>query len=324
MTTTAAAPLTRREAREIERRTGVRPIAGATAPAAAPAFRHDTGEIARNELGSLVSVLPTALVTQLASAPERPASATTDSAVDRGLTFRAAMPAALVAARRRRVVGGVAAVASVGALATAGLVSAGADAEQVADAHRADLLAPLSPAQDPAPAPVEPAQAPDAPHAPAPQVEVAEGASSVVSIDSGALLGAVGERVSEPEQVEAASGSAAARPAAAADASVLAIAEQYLGVPYVLGGTTPAGFDCSGYVAYVLNQAGYNAPVSISGLAALGTVTDSPQPGDLVVYGNSHIGFYAGPGSLLHAPYEGDVVRYGNMDWGSHYFVRLG
>ncbi|NLT25747.1 MAG: C40 family peptidase [Microbacteriaceae bacterium] len=335
-----AAPLTRREAREIERRTGVRPVAGATAAD----FRHDTGEIERNELTALVSVLPTSLLARVDVAPEAPAAEASATDVPeafdgRGLTVRAAMPASLVAARRRRTAGGVAAAASVAALATAGMAST--DGAAIAEEHRASLLSPTL-ETDAAP----PAEAADADSlAPAPQVAADEQTTVIESVDASALFGAAAQEeiVEEPlpasDEADAdwgddsgwddsgwsdeAPAAPAAAPASGSSGSILGIAEQYLGVPYVWGGTTPSGFDCSGYVAYVLNQAGYNATTSISQLASLGTPTSNPKPGDLVVYGNYHIGFYAGPNSLLHAPYEGRTVEYGNMDWAPHYFISL-
>ena len=288
--------------------------------------------------------------------------------VGRGLTVRAAVPASLVAARRRRTVGGFAA-ASVTALATAGLASAAGDGEAVAAEHRANLVGPVlaAPAETQAAEPL-PEEA-DA-LAPASEVAVDERASVVESVDAEALFSVAGQAVvvepvvpevvadeaapaAEGSSAESASGESDWAPAESGDSSyadssyadsgsgdgatassapsssasgsaIISIAEQYLGTPYVWGGTTPAGFDCGGYVSYVLNQAGYNVSSSISALASLGPVTSNPKPGDLVVYGNYHIGFYAGPNSLLHAPYEGQVVRYGNMNWDSHYYISLG
>lgn len=108
-------------------------------------------------------------------------------------------------------------------------------------------------------------------------------------------------------------------------ASVYSVATQYIGVPYVYGGATPAGFDCSGFVMYVYAQFGVSMPHSSSGQGAMGTVISEAdaQPGDLVIM-DGHDGFYAGNGMILHAPYEGASVRVQPI-WTSDYsIVRIG
>ncbi|WP_146073365.1 C40 family peptidase [Cryobacterium sp. N22] len=107
--------------------------------------------------------------------------------------------------------------------------------------------------------------------------------------------------------------------------SVYSVALQYQGVPYVYGGATPAGFDCSGFVMYVYAQFGISLPHSSTGQGAAGTriALADAQPGDLVIM-DGHDGFYAGNGNILHAPYEGASVRVQPI-WTSDYFiVRLG
>ncbi|HEU4465165.1 MAG TPA: C40 family peptidase [Agromyces sp.] len=107
-------------------------------------------------------------------------------------------------------------------------------------------------------------------------------------------------------------------------ASVFSVAQQYLGVPYVYGGATPAGFDCSGLVKYVYAQFGISLPHSSSAQAAAGTriSVDQAVPGDLVVM-PGHIGFYAGNGQILHAPYTGTVVRVQPIWTSDYYIVRI-
>ena len=104
-------------------------------------------------------------------------------------------------------------------------------------------------------------------------------------------------------------------------ASLFSVAQQYLGVPYVYGGATPAGFDCSGLVKYVYAQFGISLPHSSAAQGAAGTQIPESQavPGDLVVM-PGHIGFYAGNGMILHAPYEGTVVRTQPI-WSSDYYI---
>lgn len=107
--------------------------------------------------------------------------------------------------------------------------------------------------------------------------------------------------------------------------SVYNVALQYQGVPYVYGGATPAGFDCSGFVMYVFAQFGISLPHSSNGQGAAGTriSIDDAQPGDLVIM-PGHDGFYAGNGNILHAPYEGASVRVQPIWTSDYYIVRIG
>ena len=97
---------------------------------------------------------------------------------------------------------------------------------------------------------------------------------------------------------------------------VVGIAMQYLGVPYVWGGSTPRGFDCSGLVAYVFAQVGVSVPHSSYAQFGMGVPVslDQLQPGDLVFFaGASHVGIYIGGGQFIHAPHTGDVVKISSM-----------
>jgi cell wall-associated NlpC family hydrolase len=108
-------------------------------------------------------------------------------------------------------------------------------------------------------------------------------------------------------------------PGGSGHSSVVAIAQRYLGVPYVWGGASPSGFDCSGLAMYCYAQIGIGMshgatdqqrsshPVSLGAL----------QPGDLVFFGSAsyshHVGIYVGGGSMIHAPHTGAVVSYGSI-----------
>ena len=102
-------------------------------------------------------------------------------------------------------------------------------------------------------------------------------------------------------------------------------AAQYQVVPYVYGGATPAGFDCSGLIKYVFAQFGVSMPHSSNSQAAMGTRISEANavPGDLVVM-PGHIGFYAGNGNILHAPYPGQNVRIQPIWSSDYYIVRIG
>jgi cell wall-associated NlpC family hydrolase len=92
-------------------------------------------------------------------------------------------------------------------------------------------------------------------------------------------------------------------------AAVMAIAARYAGIAYRYGGTTPAGFDCSGYVRYVMAQVGVSLPrTSSEQRAATVRISASEAvPGDLVFF-PGHVGIYAGNGMMWDSPHTGGVV----------------
>jgi cell wall-associated NlpC family hydrolase len=101
-------------------------------------------------------------------------------------------------------------------------------------------------------------------------------------------------------------------------ASVVADAEQYLGVPYQWGGTSPTtGFDCSGFVQHVYGDLGITLPRTSQEQVNVGTPVDSiadAQPGDLVFFepsasGPGHVGIYIGNGQMIDAPHTGTDVQ---------------
>ncbi|WP_227752124.1 C40 family peptidase [Viridibacillus arvi] len=98
------------------------------------------------------------------------------------------------------------------------------------------------------------------------------------------------------------------------DASgLIGYAKNFLGVPYVWGGTSPSGFDCSGLMQYVYRSEGISLPRTSSQQQNAGTriSPNDVQPGDLVFFGSPayHVGMYIGNGQWLHAPQTGDVVK---------------
>jgi cell wall-associated NlpC family hydrolase len=97
--------------------------------------------------------------------------------------------------------------------------------------------------------------------------------------------------------------------------TVIAIAMRYLGVPYVYGGASPRGFDCSGLTQYVFAQLGISLARSANGQyqTVPRIARSAARPGDLVFYlsGGSayHVGIYLGGNMMIAAPHTGEVVR---------------
>jgi cell wall-associated NlpC family hydrolase len=100
----------------------------------------------------------------------------------------------------------------------------------------------------------------------------------------------------------------------AGHAAAASIALRYLGVPYVWGGASPSGFDCSGLVMYVYAQLGISLPhYTVAQWNATEPIS-SPAPGDLVFFnGLGHVGIYIGGGRFVDAPHTGSVVRIDSM-----------
>jgi cell wall-associated NlpC family hydrolase len=97
---------------------------------------------------------------------------------------------------------------------------------------------------------------------------------------------------------------------------VVGIAMRYLGVPYVWGGASPSGFDCSGLVMYAYAQMGISLPHYTGAQWNVGVPVSRSdlQPGDLVFFdGLGHVGIYIGGGQFIHAPHTGDVVKISSL-----------
>ena len=107
--------------------------------------------------------------------------------------------------------------------------------------------------------------------------------------------------------------------------AVVELAKKYLGTPYVYGGSSPSGFDCSGFVYFLYKNMG----VTLNRVAAdqMTNGTWVPKnallPGDIVGFANrsgyiNHVGIYAGNGMMIHSPQTGDVVKYESIVTGNY------
>ncbi len=132
-------------------------------------------------------------------------------------------------------------------------------------------------------------------------------AASSASADSAPAASAASNDVSTQSV-----GSSASSSASASTSGVTGTATSYQGAGYVWGGTTPSGWDCSGFVQYVYAQNGIDLPRTAAAQGAAGTPTSNPQPGDLVIQnGGSHVGIYLGNGQMISAlnPSQGTQVH---------------
>ncbi|MDV3295896.1 MAG: C40 family peptidase, partial [Brachybacterium paraconglomeratum] len=128
------------------------------------------------------------------------------------------------------------------------------------------------------------------------------------------------ESSSSEEQEES-----APAPSAAKGGSILATARSGIGTPYVYGGTSPSGWDCSGFVQWVYAQHGISLPRGAADQAAAGTVIprSEARPGDLV-YKPGHIGIYAGGNQFVDAGNSRVDTSERNIYSGSWTFIRIG
>lgn len=112
--------------------------------------------------------------------------------------------------------------------------------------------------------------------------------------------------------------------------AIINTAKTHMGVPYVWGGSTPSGFDCSGFTSYVMAQNGITIPRT----AALQFGTGTPiqranlKIGDLVFFttyteGASHVGFYLGDGNFIHASSAAGKVTISNLNTSTYYSSRF-
>jgi cell wall-associated NlpC family hydrolase len=95
------------------------------------------------------------------------------------------------------------------------------------------------------------------------------------------------------------------------------LAHRQLGVPYVWGGSSPAGFDCSGLVSWVYARLGVHLPHNAAALYGVGrpVPVSAMRPGDLVFFpGLGHVGLYIGHGRMIHAPQSGRNVEIEALD----------
>lgn len=194
------------------------------------------------------------------------------------------------------------------ALSTAPAVTVAAD---VAWTVEQSVLA-VTPAPEPEPEP-EPVRRAPAASRTAERVAVAERSDTTAA------------PAAADAEAEAPTAAAVEIPASAVGSSIIDIASRYVGVPYVSGGSTPDGFDCSGFTAYVFAQAGVTLPRTSGAQGQAGTVVsrDQAQPGDLI-WTPGHIAIYAGGNTQIDAPRPGKTIQFREIWQSNPTFVRVG
>ncbi|QBF47694.1 NlpC/P60 family protein [Janibacter limosus] len=126
-------------------------------------------------------------------------------------------------------------------------------------------------------------------------------ADGIVGSETGSRMGlSSGSTTSTASSSETA---AASTSSPASDSSIVETARGLVGTPYVMGGTSTSGFDCSGFVQHVYEAAGKDVPRTTQDQQAAATPVSDPQPGDIVFFGNPayHNGIYAGDGKIIDA-----------------------
>ncbi|WP_432507040.1 C40 family peptidase [Kineococcus arenarius] len=254
-------------------------------------------------------------------APVRPRTSLTDlgragavAAAAGGLLVTVALPAGAAPAAAPAAVGTVStavsaelttAVDSAFGTTAVGVVSAPAEAGAVT------TLAAFSTVPTPAPPPVlverSTRSAADAP--------VVEASVDQAVVDAARAVPAVQAAAPAPAPAPVVEAPPAPAPAPSLGQQILAVADDYAGVPYVYGGSTPAGFDCSGYTSYVLRQVGISVPRTSNAQLAASTRISRAEAvaGDLVFFTDGgrayHVGIYAGDGMMWDAPRSGKPVQ---------------
>ncbi|KAB7741380.1 NlpC/P60 family protein [Nostocoides sp. F2B08] len=165
------------------------------------------------------------------------------------------------------------------------------------------------------------------PPPPPPPVETPAASESSSSSSGGSSSSGSSGGGSSSSGSSSSSAPKADRPQRVASGGVLGVAASLTGIPYVYGGSTPAGFDCSGFTQYVFAQVGISLGRTTYAQYAQTYAVSDPRPGDLVFYGGSspwHVGIYAGNGMMYDSPRTGKSTSLRPLFSGSPEIRRIG
>jgi cell wall-associated NlpC family hydrolase len=153
-----------------------------------------------------------------------------------------------------------------------------------------------------------------------PQVTSGDNGSSGKGLINALLVLLLGKYMGNSHDISSGSGSTSITPSTSSS-KIISTAQKYMGVPYVWGGGTPAGFDCSGFTQYVMKQNGISIPRTAAEQFATGSsvAKSDLKTGDLVFFttykpGASHVGFYMGDGKFIHASSAAKQVTISSLD----------
>ncbi|MDC6273525.1 NlpC/P60 family protein [Lacticaseibacillus paracasei] len=190
------------------------------------------------------------------------------------------------------------------------------DLQQTLEANK-DKLAQLAASEDAAKAAAATAAVAATPSASSPSTASSSAASSSVNTSTNTSTTSASQAPASNNSSVSVSGG-----------SIASNAAKYIGVPYVYGGTSPSGFDCSGLIYYAAKEAGISLPRTSQAQSTLGSyvsVSDL-KAGDLVFWGGVgsayHVGIYIGGGQYLHAPAPGQNVTIQSMAYFAPSFGR--
>ncbi len=147
------------------------------------------------------------------------------------------------------------------------------------------------------------------------QEQEAQNNSSSNGTSSSSSNGNSSQGSSKPNTPGVTEGSSSSNNGSVTGTDIVNYAYKFLGTPYLWGGTTPSGFDCSGFTQYVYRHFGYYIGRTTYDQIYDGRAVSQSelQPGDLVFTSAGHIGIYVSDGRMIHAPQTGDVIKISNI-----------
>lgn len=146
-----------------------------------------------------------------------------------------------------------------------------------------------------------------------------------ISSPAGSYYGVAGPMTQDSLMDAGSSSEQVAGVSTSSSSGITGTAKQYIGSPYVWGGESPSGFDCSGFINYVYEKHGESIPRTVSGMYSASSKVSSPSPGDVVFFdtrgGPSHAGIYVGNNEFIHSGSSTGVTT-SSLDssyWGPRY-----
>jgi cell wall-associated NlpC family hydrolase len=159
---------------------------------------------------------------------------------------------------------------------------------------------------------------------PADSAENTESGDDATKVDKKAEKADKAEKAARESEAKVSSRAAAAAKADELGSAVLEVATRYVGVPYLYGGNTPRGFDCSGFTQYVFGQLGVDLPHQSESQRSKGHVVSRSEakPGDLI-WVPGHVSIYVGGNKMIDSARVGTTVQFRTMWQSNPTFIRV-